>query len=177
VKEQQKKFISLFLVFSLVLLSVNLYAKERRGARLIITKMNGRQIEGELITVKKDSLLLLFAGRMDVSVGIEEIKVITIVKKSTFWKGAGLGLLIGGGMGEIMGGILGGSSALEEEIGAAKGAMLGGAVFGITGYLLGEILGAKKGKDKTIQIEGMSDLYIQEALDKLRKKARIRDYK
>jgi hypothetical protein len=175
VKEQQKKFISLFLVFSLVLLSVNLYAKERRGARLIITKMNGRQIEGELITVKKDSLLLLFAGRMDVSVGIEEIKVITIVKKSTFWKGAGLGLLIGGGIGGIIGGKFG--SSLEGESGTAKWAILGGAVFGITGYLLGDILGPKKGKYKTIRIEGMSDLYIQETLDKLRKKARIRDYK
>jgi len=169
-----KKFTALLLIFSLIMLSTNLYAK-KKGAELIITKKNGRQIEGELITVKKDSLLLLFAGRMDVSVGIEEIKVITIVKKSTFWKGPGLGLLIGGSIGGIIGGKFG--SSLEEESGAAKWAMLGGAVFGITGYLLGEILGPKKGKDKTIRIEGMSDSEIQEAMDKLRKKARIRDYK
>ena len=183
-----KKFTALLLIFSLMAISCATMTTQRqkrfesskerkRGATLIITKKDGRQIEGELITVKKDSLLLLFARRMDVSVGIEEIKVITIVKKSTFWKGPGLGLLIGGGIGGIMGGILGGSSALEEEIGAAKGAMLGGAVFGITGYLLGEILGPKKGKYKTIQIEGKSDSEIKETLDKLRKKARIPDYK
>ena len=171
---KSKKFISLLLAFSLMMLSVNLYAK-KRGAELVITKKDGRQIEGELITVKKDSLLLLFARRMDVSVGIEEIKVITIVKKSTFWKGPGLGLLIGAGMGGIMGGILGGK--INEKSHVAEFAMLGGAVFGITGYLLGDILGAKKGKDKVIQIEGMTDLEIREALDKLRKKARIRDYK
>jgi hypothetical protein len=169
-----KKFIALFLIFSLLTLSGNLYAK-KKGAELIITKKDGQLIEGELITVKKDSLLLLFARRIDVSVGIEEIKVITIVKKSKFWKGAGLGLLIGGGMGGIMGGILGGK--IDEESHVAQGAILGVAVFGITGYLLGEILGPKKGKGKTIQIEGISDSEMQETLDKLRKKARIRDYK
>ncbi len=36
---------------------------------------------------------------------------------------------------------------------------------------------AASGIDKTIQIEGMSDLEIKEAMDKLRKKARVRDYK
>ena len=175
-----KKFIALFLVFSLMAINCASLRttggkREKHGAELIVTKKNGYQIEGELITVKKDSLLLLFARRMDVSVGIEEIKVITIVKKSTFWKGPGLGLLIGGGIGGIMGGILG--SSLEEESGTASWAMLGGVVFGITGYILGEILGTKKGKDKSIQIEGMSDSEIQETLDQLRKKARIRDYK
>ena len=54
-----KKFLSLFLIFSLMMLSVNLYAKERRGAKLIITKKDGQLIEGELITVKPSSLLLL----------------------------------------------------------------------------------------------------------------------
>ena len=93
-----KKFISLFLVFSLVMLSVNLYAKERRGAKLIITKKDGQQIEGELITVKKDSLLILikWSGR-DESIDIADIKVIRIVKKSKKWLGAGLGLIILGG--------------------------------------------------------------------------------
>ena len=112
---------------------------------------------------------------MDVSVGIKEIKVITIVKKSTFWKGPGLGLLIGGSIGGIIGGKIG--SSFEEESSTTQWAILGAAAFGITGYLLGEILGPKKGKDKTIQIEGMTDQEIKEALDKLRKKARIRDYK
>ena len=52
-----------------------------------------------------------------------------------------------------------------------------GIVTGIGGVLLGGVVGGLFGKDKTIQIEGMSDLEIREALDKLRKKARIRDYK
>ena len=167
-----KKFIALLLIFSLMMLSVNLYAK-KKGVEVIVTKKNGLQIRGELITVKKDSLLLLFARRMDVSVGIEEIEVITIVKKSTFWKGPVLGLLIGAGIGVIMGRKLG----EETGGGVAEWALLGGAVFGVAGYLLGEILGPKKGKDKIIQVEGMTDLEISDTLDYLRKKARIRDYK
>jgi hypothetical protein len=75
-----KKFISLFLIFSLMMLSANLYAKERRGAKLIITKKDGHQIEGELITVKPNSLLLLDTEGKDVSIDIKAIKVIKIRK-------------------------------------------------------------------------------------------------
>ncbi|NIM59026.1 MAG: hypothetical protein GTO16_08810 [Candidatus Aminicenantes bacterium] len=81
-----KKFIALFLVFSLMMLSVNLSAKERRGAKLIITKKEGYQIEGELITVKPNSLLLLSITGKDVSVDIADIEVIRIVKVSEVWK-------------------------------------------------------------------------------------------
>lgn len=162
-----KKFISLFLVFSLMMLSVNLYAKEKRGAKLIITKKDGQQIKGELITVKPNSLLLLDAEGKDVSVDIGDIEVIRIVKKS---KGARTGFLIGGGLALIVG---------VGEIGAEVHGFIpsfidGLILFALPGALIGAII---EGKDKTIQIEGITDLEMQEALDKLRKKARIRDYK
>ncbi len=54
--KKSKKFVALFLVFSLVFLYANLFAKEKRGALLVITKMGGEQISGELITVKKNSV-------------------------------------------------------------------------------------------------------------------------
>ena len=54
-----KKFISLFLVFSLMMLSTNLSAKEKRGATLLITKKDGRGIEGELIAIRKNLLLII----------------------------------------------------------------------------------------------------------------------
>ncbi len=75
-----KKFLSLFLVFSLMMLSVNLYAKEKRGAKLIVRKKEGQRIEGELITVKPTSLLLLNTDGKDESVSAEEIRIIRIVK-------------------------------------------------------------------------------------------------
>jgi hypothetical protein len=54
-----KKFISLFLVVSILLLSMPLKAKERKGADLIIQKTDGTQVRSELIAVKENSLLLL----------------------------------------------------------------------------------------------------------------------
>lgn len=91
-----KKFIAFFLIFSLMMLSANLYAKERRGAKLKVTKLNGQLIKGELIAVKPNSLLLLDTEGKDVSVDIEEIKVIRVVKKSKALVGATYGALAGG---------------------------------------------------------------------------------
>ena len=44
-----KKFISLFLVLSQVMLSAILDAKEKRRAKLVITKNDVQQIAGKLI--------------------------------------------------------------------------------------------------------------------------------
>ena len=180
-KLKRNKLVSLFLVFFLLTLSGNLYAKERRGAKLQITKKNGIQIAGELITVKPNSLLLLNTEGWDASVGIADIKVITIVKKSKIGKGILYGLLIGGGTGALVGFMGGddppGSWPLYWSLTAGEKAAWGGILFGSLGLLIGGVAGAVSGTDKTIQLEGMSDSEIQETMDKLRKKARIRDYK
>ena len=183
-----KKFISLFLVFSLVMLSANLYAKERRGVTLIIqrksdqvkkTKLEGTPwetsvitgIRGELIAVKQDSLLLLDAEGKDVSINIADIKVIRIVKKSKFWKGAGTGALIG-----VVTGALWGAQVGENDLFSAEATVLvDGIFFGVIGLLIGGVAGAVSRTDKTIQIEGMTDSELHAVMEKLRKKARIRD--
>ena len=51
-----KKAISLFLVFSLITLSIPLVAKEKKGADLIIQRLDGTQVRGELITFKEFSV-------------------------------------------------------------------------------------------------------------------------
>jgi hypothetical protein len=174
-----KKFISLSLVFSLVMFSANLYAKEKRGAKLLITKKDGQQIKGELITVKPNALLLLDTEGKDVSVDISNIKVIRIVKKSQVGKSALYGGLIGAGLG-IMTGLISGDDPPGTwllPMTAGQKAAIGGAAFGALGLLGGVLFGAAAGTDKTVQIEGMTDSQIKKALDKLRKKARIRDYR
>lgn len=178
-KPLSKKFIALFLIFSLVMLSANLYAKERRGAKLIVTKKDGQLIEGELIAVKPNSLLLLDTEGKDVSVGIADIKVITIVKKSKALVGATFGAFAGGGIGAVVAPLIGAPAPIIfSSMAAEKKTILGGIFFGfIIGAVCGGLIGADAGTDKKIQIEGKSDSEIQEALDKLRKKARIRNYK
>jgi hypothetical protein len=168
-----KKFISLFLIFSLVMLSGNLLAKERRGAKLIVTKNDGQLIEGELITVKPNSLLLLDTEGKDVSIDISEIKVIKIVKKSKLLVGAGLGLLIGAGIGAIHGLTTNDPWYNSTSLGNAAW----GALLGIPSAIIGGIWGVGAGTDKTIQIEGLPQASIEFILKELRKKARIRNYK
>jgi len=153
-------------------------SKERKhGAELIITKKNGYQTEGELITVKPNSLLLLSITGRDISVGIADTKVITIVKKSKAGTGALIGVLIGGGGGALV--------ALkkypkwdriEQGFGHLFTFVFGGIGAGI-GAVIGAFVGTRVGKDDTIHFEGMTDSEIKEAMDKLRNKARIHDYK
>jgi len=181
-----KKFIALFLILSLIeincatLKSLEQKRESRRkkhGANLIIQKINGQQVRGELITVKPSSLLLLNTEGKDVSVDIEEIKVITVVKKSKALSLGAIGLAGGVGL------ILVFFAFLEiitvehaKELGF-EGIAEASVDAGLSGFLLGATVGAVYGKDKTYQIERMSDSEIKKAMDKLRKKARIRDYK
>jgi len=174
-----KKLISLVLVFSLMAISCASFRttggkREKHGAKLIVTKLDGQLIKGELIAVKPNSLLLLDTEGKDVSVGIAEIKVIRIVKKSKAGKGALYGLLIGGVIG-VAAGSIGGKD--DYMFSSSALAAIGGLAFGLYGALLGAGIGAVVGTDKKIQIEGKSDLEINDVLEKLRKKARIRDYK
>ncbi len=176
-----KKFTALLLIFSLMAISCATMTTQRqkrfesskerkRGATLIITKKDGRQIEGELITVKPNSLLLLNTEGKDVSIDIADIRAIRIVKKSKALLGAGLGFLVGGGIGAAVGGLIKQATWLDGIVEIC--AVIGGLFCGIFGISAG----ASAGKDKTIQIEGMTDFKIQETMDKLRKKARIPDY-
>ena len=50
-----------------------------------------------------------------------------------------------------------------------------GFYIGLSGAILGGIIGALAGADKIVQIEGKSETEIRKALNKLRKKARIRN--
>ena len=69
-----KRPVALLLMFSILAFSGNLYA-EKKGADLIIQKTDGTQVRGELIAVKKSSLLLLdrYSGS-DVSIDITDIQ-------------------------------------------------------------------------------------------------------
>ncbi len=187
-----KKFISLFLVFSLVTINCaslrrleekRKTAKRKYGALLLITKKDEQQITGELVAVKvkQKSLLLLESGsKVDVSVDIKDIKAIKIVKKSKAPSVASVGFLVGVGLGAIGGKMMGieiiSFNGGEDE-GEGSRVVMGALIGGCIGALIGGVTGALLGKDKTIQIEGMTDLEIKEAMEKLRKKARIRDYK
>jgi hypothetical protein len=170
----------LVVVSSLLICSGNLFANERRGADLVVTKIDGQQIAGELIAVKPSSLLLLDSQTgADVSVEIGEIEAIKIVKKSKALVIGACGL----GLGVVMG-ILAGESVQSEEMdswGAFFRSMYFNPVFIATGLgivlgISGALIGASVGKDKTIQLEGNSPEEIRTIMDKLRAQARVTDF-
>jgi hypothetical protein len=168
-----KKFIALFLVFSILLLSGNIYSKERKGAELYIQKKDGHYERGELIAVKKRSLLLKdYVSGVDVSVDIGDVRKITIMRESKLGKGA-----IWGG---IIGAIPVSIAIVYDQSQPAPGDfgmyLPGLAVWIGGGALLGALIGLASGRDETIQIYGESDSEAQEVLDQLRKKARVRNF-
>jgi hypothetical protein len=147
-----------------------LSAGERRGANLVITLKDGQQVKGELIAVKPDSLLLLSLARKDESVNTVDIKSIKVVRKSRAGAGFVLGLLSGA--------LVGAQWAHSEPYPGEGGETIYGPVlFGALGALIGIGVGAAVSSDKTIQFEGMSKSERAMALDDLRYKARITDFK
>jgi len=183
-----KKYIVLFLVLSSFALLENLYAN-KKGAELIIQKIVGQQVQGELITVKNNSLLLLDSeSGTDVSVDIREIKLIEIVKKSKGLAWGSIGLVSGAVIGALIGyfegddppfmvtgfgpTIMGRPFLFTDD----EKALNYGIGCGIVGGALGGIGGAITGADKIIQIERKSDTEIKEILQELRKKARVRNF-
>jgi len=192
-----KKYIVLFLVFSLFALSENLYAK-KKGAELIVQKIEGQQVIGELIVAKENSLLLLDSeSGADVSVDIREIKLIEIVKNSKSLAWGAIGLVSGAVIGALAGYIEGDDPPAGRIIGFGTPmrspglftddnkpflfsdddkAIMYGFCCGIAGGALGGIGGAIAGKDKIIQFEGKSETEMKKALNKLRKKARIQNF-
>ena len=191
-RPQSKKIVALFLIFSLMAINCSTLktferrrktAKRKHGVLLLSTKKDGGQITGELVAVKvkqKSLLLLESESKADVSVDIKDVKAIRIVKKSKAPSVASAGFLAGA----VLGAFVGNMTATEIQLieGPKKerdgskvwlGALIGGCI----GALIGGIVGAGYGIDKTIRIEGKSDLEIEKVLEKLRKKARIPDYK
>ena len=155
-------------------LSADLYG-EKRGAELIIQKKDETQVRGELIAVKESSLILLeHESGAEVSAEIERISVITIVKKSNFWMGAGIGFLIGGGAGAIVGAA--NADADKFDLPTEHAVLLVGGMGGIIGAIIGGFIGKAAGKDEKLQIEEKSDSKIKKILEELRKKARVSDY-
>jgi hypothetical protein len=166
------KLVSLALVISVVMFCPLLEAKERQGAHLNITNKDGGQLEGELIAVKPSSLLLLSGGGSDVSVDIAGIDTIKIEKKSK----TVAGLLIGLGAGAVVGGIIGATE--KADLFTPADHILGGAaVLGAVGLVAGGVTGLIISQPDMIKIGGMDESRTKAALEKLRKQARVPDFK
>ena len=175
VRQILQQFFIAVVVFSLFCPGT-LWAK-RKGAQLQIMKSEREVIEGELLRVKDNSLLVMTSGsETGVTVDMNEIVLIRIKKKHTFGKGAGPGLLVGVGIGIVAGlaGKYDGEGILVKNKG--QGAFVGGLTLGVLGLAVGGIVGSSGGQYyKKIQVEGKSPYKIKKIMWKLKKMARFND--
>jgi hypothetical protein len=172
-KRRLDKLVAAVVAFLMLVLPGALSARERRGANLVITLKDGRRVEGELIAVKPDSLLLLSLAGKDESVDIAGVREIKVVKKSQALKGGLYGLLMGAALGTVV--YLAETSGVESD--DWPDFYEWPLVFAVPAGLLGLGVGALAGSDKTIRFERMSESDRTIALDRLRRHARIRDYR
>lgn len=170
---KRKSFQILTLVIVFLLIYPGNLAAKKKGAHLVINKQDGQVIEGELLRVKENSLLVMTAASGDgVTIDINEIIKIRIKKKSGAVTGALIGGLLvgaaGGGLGYMVVAVEGDPGAGGAAIGFAAGATIGALLGAGTGALLS--IGYKK-----IQVKGKSPSQIEKILKKLKKRARFKD--
>ncbi len=158
-------FIVLVMMAVFLVLPAPASSKEKRGAQLVVTKLDGREVGGELIAVKDNSLLLLDGAGGDEAVNATDIRTIKIVRKSH----AG-GLAIGGALVGALGGLVIISSVADED--NKYTAPLGGVLFGAAGALAGLALSVPIGADTTFALAGEPGSVVRERLNKLARMSR-----
>lgn len=173
-KQKVRQWVTLIIVF-LLIYPVTLAAK-KKGAYLMVETEDGQVIEGELLTVKQDYLLVMTSASYNgVTIEVKKIDKIRVRKKSGVGKGALKGFLSGAVVGGLLGGMWG-SQLKSEGVGVRGGALAGGIFLGGIFALFGGIGGAVNPKGyKTIQVKGKLPSEIKRIMKKLKKKARFKN--
>jgi hypothetical protein len=165
----------LLLILASVALPEGLAAKDRRGADAIVGKKDGRALRGELIAVKKESILLKESwSSYDVSISRSDIASIKVKKGSGAVSGAFLGTLVGGLTGMAIGRKAGEShhSLVNfETAGTVIGAVIGAVIGGGAGLWIGTSIK----EYETFDLEHTAPEEIPLTLGRLRSRARFPD--
>jgi len=161
-----------FLLFLLLLFN-SLEAGAKRGAEIVVQKNDGHQIHGELIAVKRTSLLLLEAESMiDVSVDVKEIELVHVLKGPKTGFGAISGFLVGGIVGVTA---TGKGNDCGKCPSSTSRKITGGALVGGLGALIGALIGSSSGGNEIIILRGLPQAELKVELEKMRSKARIKN--
>jgi hypothetical protein len=149
--------------------------EEKPGAQLRIEKTDGSILQGELLALKGEDLVIADTGSYEkVIVNVGEMKSVRIVKKSGFLKGIGLGLLAGGGTGMLLGFASGNDDPGWFSMTAGQKAALGGLALGVLGTGIGGVCGAISGIDESIELSRLSEDDKTAVLRKLQTKSRFK---
>ena len=178
-KEAIRAVLAMGLVWVLAGAPEALVAARREGAQLRVILATNEVVEGELIGVRGETLVML-TKQGDRTVGLGEVSTIFIKDKS--------GTIIGGACGLTAGAIVDASlwhsfkkdtSDGGEIIRAifAPGAILVMVLIAGGGALTGMLIGHAVYKGKTYNVRGMTPEQTAGLMQTLRKKAMVPDYK
>ena len=149
------------LIISFLVLPADLSAKDRRGASIVVTRLDGSQVSGELIAVKRESLLLLNNVGRDESIDIVDIKSIRIVRRSRALLLAIGGFAVGAATGAY-------AASRDEEDRNTETTLLVGGLFGGAAAALGTGIGLALGIDAVLPFAGEADGVVARYLDRLK---------
>jgi hypothetical protein len=160
---------------AILALGNNSLAKEKKhGVDLLIKTQAGQLFKAELLTIKGYELILMDTNSSSgITIDIREIESIRIMKKSKFLQGLGYGLLIGGGTGGLVGLASGNDEGGFFAFSAGEKAVMYGIGLSILTVPIGGIIGALKGIDEIIVIEGKSEEEKRSILRKLNLQSRF----
>jgi hypothetical protein len=180
-KRTIRAIMALGLVWLLVGAPEALLAARRNGARLRMTLTNNEVVQGELIGVRGETLVLL-TGQGDQTVGLGDVATLLIKDTS--------GTMIGGLTGLAAGVIVDATmwhsfnkDTSDEEGGLIIRAILTPAAIAATGLiaggacLVGMLIGHAAHKGKTYKLQGMTQEEMRGLMETLRKHAMVPNYK
>lgn len=148
-------------------------AEGRKGANVIVTQAGSVQ-KGELVGVRPESLVILADSSVltFATADIESVRIVNKVPKILAgWVGSFVGAIAGIGVAKAF-------NVRADDLGDAigKGALfLGGGA--IVGAVAGVLLADKMAPDELIVFKNKSNGEIGENLERLRKRARVHDYR
>lgn len=165
-KSNVVRFFAVTLAIILLAIPDGLSARDKRGADLVVTKLDGTQVAGELIAVKPESLLLLSESR-DLSIARGEVRTVRIVRRSHGALFAGIGGAAGAVVGATAGAYIFNSNSDDQPAGLTSG-----LAFGALGALAGLLANAVITGDSHFPIEGRPEEDVARLWERLRRYSR-----
>lgn len=92
-------FLTVFLLLPRLPLAAR---KERRGAQVEVSLTDGSRVEGELLAVKIDALLIYETNRVQgKNLDLSQIQSVKVIKRSKAWTGLAIGAAAGLGLSAV----------------------------------------------------------------------------
>ena len=156
------KFIAVVLMIGLLGLPAGLSAKTKKGAAIIVIRLDGNQAKGELVAVKPEALIL-HRGGTDLTIPRVKIHSVQVLRRSKRGTGTLVGFLAGASAGFIAGLCYG-----DRNVHGMETPLKAGEFFGGLGALIGLCVSHGGGVDSTLVLTGSSTLASDEIWDRLR---------